>query len=69
MEVFHPIVLCSLFAKIELEASWLASPGTNGVHYCVRLEQSLKKVIFDFMLLKKRTKAFGCGRVGFLNGI
>jgi hypothetical protein len=67
MKVFHPIGLYSLFAKIELDASWLASAGTSGVHNRVRLKESPKKVVCDFMLLKKRTQTFGGGRVGFLN--
>ena len=69
MKVLHPIDLCPLFARIELDASWLASAGTSGVHNRVRLEESPKKVICDFMLLKKRTQTFRGGRVGFLDEI
>lgn len=55
MKVFHPIGLRSLFAHIELDAPWLTSAGTSCVHNCIRLEESPKQVICDFMLLKKRT--------------
>jgi hypothetical protein len=55
IKVLHPIGLYPLFTKIELNASWLASAVISGIYNRIRLEESPKKVIYNFVLLKKRT--------------
>jgi hypothetical protein len=69
MKVFYSVHLLSLFAKIVLNASWLACADTSGVDDRVRLKEGPQKVICDFTLLKKCSEAFGGRLVGFLNKI
>ena len=67
MKVFHSIHLLSLFSKIILKASWLASADISSGNDRVRLKEGLQKVICDLTLLKKRIKAFSGRLVGFLD--
>jgi hypothetical protein len=69
IKVFHSVYLLSLFAKVILNASWLASADTSSVNDRVRLKEGPQKVICNLTLLKKRIKVFGSRLVGFLNKI
>jgi hypothetical protein len=69
MKVFHTVRLFSLFTKIILDASWLASVDTAGVNDRVRLKEGPQKVICDLTLLKKRSEAFDGRFVGFLGEV
>ncbi len=69
MKVVQSAHLFSLFAKIVLDASWLARADTSSVHGCARLEEGPQKVKCDFTLLKKRSEALGGRLVGFLDEV
>ncbi len=59
----------SLFAKIILNASWLTCADTGSIKDRVRFKKGPQKVIYNFILLKKRREAFGGRFIGFLNKI
>lgn len=69
VKVLYSVDLFSLFAKIILDASWLACADTSSVKDRVRFEKGPQKVICNFTLLKKRREAFGGRFIGFLDEI
>lgn len=64
VKVFQLVLHRSLFAEMVSNTPWLAGTVTGGVHHHIRFEKRPQQIIGDFMVLKKRGKAFSSGRIG-----
>lgn len=64
VKVFQSVLHRPLFAEMVSDTTGLAGTVTGGVNYHVRFEKRPQQVIGDFVVLKKRGKAFSGGRIG-----
>jgi hypothetical protein len=66
IKVFKPVLHRPLFAEMVSDTPGLAGTVTGGVHHHVQFEKCPQQIIGDFVILKKRGKAFSGGRIGHL---
>jgi len=69
VKVFHPVVHCPLFAEMILDTPRLACTKTGGVNRHIGFEKRPEQIVGDFVALKKRGEAFGCGGIGRLHEV
>ncbi len=69
VKVFYTVVHRPLLAEMILDTSRLARTKIGGVNHHVGFEKCPEQIVGDFVALKKRGEAFGCGGIGRLHEV
>jgi hypothetical protein len=64
VKVFEPVLHRPLFAEMVSGTPGFAGTVTGGIDHHIRLKKRPHQIIGDFVVLKKRGKAFSSGRIG-----